>query len=78
MTSSPSTALLHHYPIFWTSDADEFRHAIRRRSTGPPRSNSTRVPLSGRKAIAPRLHNISILHATEYERCKGRSDPSEN
>ena len=63
MISDSPSALLHRYPIFRTSDADEFRHAIL------TQYGATEVELDSRSAFKAqgnraRLHNISILHAT--------------
>jgi AraC-like DNA-binding protein len=62
MISDPSSALLHRYPIFQTTDAEEFRHAILTEYGG------TGVELDSRSAFKARgnrarLQNISILHA---------------
>ena len=63
MIAEPPSALLHRYPIFQTSDAEEFRHAIL------TQYGATEVELDTRSTFRAqgnraRLHNISILHAT--------------
>jgi AraC-like DNA-binding protein len=63
MISDTSSALLHRYPIFRTSDAEEFRHAIMAEYGATEVELDTRSTFKAQGNRA-RLHNISILHAT--------------